>query len=168
MRKGEILSLTWDNVDLHQGFINLEAEDTKDNEPRRVPISVILHKILSKLPREINNHHVFLYNRKPISDIRAALKRGCEQAGIPYGRFSKGVFIYHDLRHTFNTHMRKAGVPESVLMEITGHSTREMFDRYNTVDMDDSRKAVDQMEVFLQNVDQTVDQGKKNTFPKEG
>ena len=89
------------------------------------------------------------------------LKRGCEQAGIPYGRFSKGGFISLDLNHTFNTHMGKAGVPESVLMEITGHSTREMFDRYNTVDMDDSRKAVDQMEVFLQNVAQTVDQGKK-------
>ena len=60
--------------------------------------------------------------------------------------------------------MSKAGVPESVIMEITGHSTREMFDRYNTVDMDDSRKAVDQMEVFLQNVEQTVDQGKKMPY----
>jgi len=39
--------------------------------------------------------------------------------------------------------MRKAGVPESVIMEFTGHSTREMFDRYNTVDLEDTRKAVD-------------------------
>ena len=45
--------------------------------------------------------------------------------------------------------MRKAGVPESVIMEITGHSTREMFDRYNTIDEDDTRKAVDQLEVYL-------------------
>ena len=43
----------------------------------------------------------------------------------------------------------KAGVPESVIMEITGHSTREMFDRYNTIDHDDRRKAVDQMSYFL-------------------
>jgi hypothetical protein len=57
--------------------------------------------------------------------------------------------------------MRKAGVPESVIMEITGHSTREMFDRYNTVDEDDTRKAVDQLEVFLAFVDQTVDQTDK-------
>ena len=33
------------------------------------------------------------------------------------------------LRHSFNTRMRKAGVAESVIMKITGHSTREMFDR---------------------------------------
>jgi integrase len=68
-------------------------------------------------------------------------------------------FVFHDLRHTFNTYMRKSGVPESVIMEITGHSTREMFDRYNTVDEEDTRKAVDQMTGYLQNVDQNVDQG---------
>jgi hypothetical protein len=54
--------------------------------------------------------------------------------------------------------MRKAGVPESVIMKITGHSTREMFLRYDTVDMADALKAVDQMEGFLKSVDQTVDQ----------
>lgn len=47
--------------------------------------------------------------------------------------------------------MRKSGVPESVIMEITGHSTREMFDRYNTIDMDDAKKAVNQMEVYFAN-----------------
>jgi len=61
------------------------------------------------------------------------------------------------LRHTFNTYMRKAGVPESVIMEITGHSTREMFDRYNTVDAEDAKQAVDQLQNFLKSVDQNVD-----------
>jgi len=43
-------------------------------------------------------------------------------------------------------------------MEITGHSTREMFDRYNRIDEDDTRKAVAQMEGYLASVDQNVDQ----------
>ena len=43
-------------------------------------------------------------------------------------------------------------------MEITGHSTREMFDRYNTVDAEDARQAVDQLQSFLKSVDQNVDQ----------
>ena len=38
--------------------------------------------------------------------------------------------------------MRKAGVPESVIMKITGHSTREMFDRYNSVDVEDLNDVV--------------------------
>jgi hypothetical protein len=43
-------------------------------------------------------------------------------------------------------------------MKITGHSTREVFLRYDTVDSQDTRKAVDQMEGFLKSVDQNVDQ----------
>lgn len=50
--------------------------------------------------------------------------------------------------------MRKSSVPESVIMKITGHSTREMFLRYDTVDSLDTRKAVEQMEGLLKSVDQ--------------
>jgi hypothetical protein len=57
--------------------------------------------------------------------------------------------------------MRKSGVPASVIMEITVHSTRETFDRYNRIDEDDTRKAVDQMQGFLATVDQNVDQAAK-------
>ena len=77
-------------------------------------------------------------------------------------------FIFHDLRHTYNTNMRKAGVPDSVIMAITGHSTREMFDRYNTVDNEDTRKAVDQSEKHLEFVDRNVDQMQKKSPSKEG
>ena len=93
--------------------------------------------------------HVFQYRGKPVSDIRAGIRKACNAAGIKYGRFVKGGFIFHDLRHTFNTNMRKAGVAESVIMAITGHSTREMFDRYNTIDEDDVRNAVDQLEALF-------------------
>ena len=49
--------------------------------------------------------------------------------------------------------MRKTSMLESVTMVITGHSIREMFDRYNTIiNMDDTLEAVNQMEVFFQNV----------------
>ena len=82
----------------------------------------------------------------------------CRVAEIPYGRGTKDGFVFHDTRHCFNTNMRKSGVPESVIMKITGHSTREMFLRYDTVDATDKRKAVNQMEGFLTSVDQTVDQ----------
>ena len=62
----------------------------------------------------------------------------------------KGGFTFYDLRHVFNTNVCKAGVPESVIMEITGHSTRKMFDRYNTVDEDNIRKAIERLKVFTQ------------------
>jgi integrase len=163
MRKGEVLNLTWDKVDLKNRIISLEAADTKDREARRVPICDALHKILEKIPRaihdkEIHKSHVFLFKGKPVKDFRTALRKACRIAQIPYGRGTKGGFVFHDTRHCFNTNMRKSGVPESVIMKITGHSTREMFLRYDTVDVTDTRKAVDQMEGFLKSVDQTVDQ----------
>jgi len=101
------------------------------------------------LPKAIHDKHVFQFRGKPITDLRSGLREACKDAGITYGRFEKSGFIFHDLRHTFNTNMRKAGVPESVIMRITGHSTRAMFDRYNTIDEGDLRKAIEQMKVVL-------------------
>lgn len=63
--------------------------------------------------------------------------------------------------------MRKSGVPESVTMKIAGHSTREMFDRYNTVDEEDTKEAVDRFEFFLENVTHPVTQGTKKALTKK-
>lgn len=166
MREGEILNLTIDRVNLRNRVIRLEASDTKDKEPRNVPICDELYEVLRKevglVRKAEDDNYVFLYKGRPIKSINKALRNACEKAGIPYGRFEKDGFVFHDLRHTFNTNMRKAGVPESVIMQITGHSTREMFDRYNTIDSEDTRQAIKQLQGYLQSVDQNVDQAAKN------
>jgi hypothetical protein len=52
-------------------------------------------------------------------------------------------------------------------MDITGHSTREMFDRYNTVDEDDRQQAVKELLSLLKNFDHSLDPSdKKSTFRK--
>jgi integrase len=158
MRRGEIVSLTWDKVDLKKRMITLEAKDTKDKKPRKVPICDELAYILSDTLRAIYDNHVFLYRGKPIKDIRTTLARACRKIGMEYGRQDKAGFVFHDLRHTFNTLMRKAGIDESVIMSITGHSTREMFDRYNTIDEEDTRNALTKFQGLLTSVDQNVDQ----------
>jgi integrase len=55
-------------------------------------------------------------------------------AGVP------GAIPY-DLRRTVARNRRAAGTPERVIMEITGHKTRSMFDRYGIVDERDIRSA---------------------------
>ncbi len=58
-------------------------------------------------------------------------------------------FRFHDLRHTFNTNMRKAGVDQSVIMKLAGHKTPSMFQRYNTVDLADAKEAYQKLEEML-------------------
>jgi len=149
MRKGEILGLTWDRVSFDMRLIRLRAEDTKDFEERYVPMSDEILHIFKRLKANDGEGYVFKYKGAPFHDIRFGLKSACEEAGIKYGAKVEGGFVFHDLRHTFNTNMRKAGVTESVIMKITGHSTREMFDRYNTVDHTDISQAAKQLGGFL-------------------
>jgi hypothetical protein len=53
-------------------------------------------------------------------------------------------------------------------MEITGHSKRTMFDRYNTIDREDLHQAIDQFETYLKNLDQTLDQVAENEKRNQG
>ena len=151
MRLDEILELTWNKVDLKNRLIHLEAEDTKDDDPRRIPILDPLHDILSKIPQAIHDDHVFLFKGIPLKDIRTGFYGAMKATGVPFGRKTHGGLTFHDLRHTFNTNMRRAGVPESVIMQITGHATREMFDRYNLVDESDADEAAQTMLKYMEN-----------------
>ena len=50
MRQGEIISLTWRQMDLREGFIRLRAEDTKTNEARLVPLGQELIQMFKAMP----------------------------------------------------------------------------------------------------------------------
>jgi integrase len=158
MRKGEILNLTWDRIDLSDRLIRLAANMTKERKPKIVPISKTLRSVLMQLPDRGKEGYVFRYANRPIKDLRDGLKRACEKVDIIYGRFKEGGFIFHDLRRTWITNARKAGVTRNVIMKITGHSDRgSMNARYDQIDASDLLKAIDQIESYFSNVDHSVD-----------
>jgi integrase len=149
MRKGEILNLTWDRVDLKNRLISLQAKDTKEGKAKNIPIGPKLHKVMKKIPRALHSQHVILFNGKRIKrHFTAALKKACDKAGIQWGREVQGGFIFHDIRHSFVTDMRKAGVEKSVRAAITGHSLVDMDDRYNVVDEKDKMNAIKALESY--------------------
>jgi integrase len=149
MRRGEILNLTWDKVNLETRLIRLEAHVTKDGKARTIPISDELYRMLmeSRQPTA----HVIQYGGRPVSDIRSAIRAACAKAHIPYGRNTPNGITFHDLRHTFNTVMRKAGVHSNVTMKITGHASEEMHRHYDTVDTEDMRQAINQYANLIEN-----------------
>ena len=163
MRKGEILGLRWNRIDMKERLIRLKPEDTKTGQPRKIPIGAALFEVLQGIPRGIPlDKHVFLYRRKPVNDIRGSLKEASAGTGIPYGRFTENGFIFHDLRHTFNTNARKAGVQESVINAIVGHADNSMFARYNHIDREDLRFAMRKLERYLSDFAKPEENLKKN------
>jgi integrase len=138
MRRGEILKLSWDKVDLKRGFIRLEPEDTKTNEGRIVPLHDELIKMFKAMPSGLPGIKVFTRNGNPISCVREAFESACRRAAIE-------GFTFHDLRHTYVTNKCREGHPYFVIMASTGHKTMSTFKRYNTVSEDDLKTLVGKM-----------------------
>jgi integrase len=89
---------------------------------------------------------------------------------LAYGRFEKDGFVFHDLRHTFNTNMLKAGVDQTVIMKLTGHKTNKMFLRYSHMDKELGERAMEKLDGFLskRNTEKPADSNchKKETHAK--
>jgi integrase len=138
MRRGEILGLRWDQVDIKNKVITLEAADTKTQEKREVPLTEELIGIIQRTPRTLGNPYVFTHKGQRIKNIKTAFWNAVRGAGIKDFRF-------HDLRHCAVTNLRKAGVSDSVVMSISGHKTYAMFRRYNRIDREDRLEALNRL-----------------------
>ena len=123
MRKSEILKLKWDNVDLRHGFINLDK--TKNGESRNLPINATLRSTLTGINRRLDVPYVFFDPRtcKPYGDVKRAFHTAMRRAGIT-------DFKFHDMRHTFASHLVMAGVNITTVSRLLGHKSLKMTLRY--------------------------------------
>ena len=71
---------------------------------------------------------------KPIKAFKKAWVKACIAAGVP-GRSP------HDMRRSSIRNIVRSGVPERVAMQLSGHKTRSVFERYNIVSNGDLRDA---------------------------
>jgi integrase len=146
-RKSEILGLKWLQVDFLNRQIDLKPKDTKNNEPRTIPIAKELYEALmilwqNRSDKNPDCHLVFTNKGKRIRFMYDAWKTATEKVGL------KGLLL-HDCRRTAVRNLVRAGVPEKVARTISGHKTRSVFDRYNIVDENDLRDATFKLEKHL-------------------
>lgn len=157
----EVLPLEWRHVDFAGGEVRLDAHTTKNGEGRTFPMTADLRRLLEaqqaehKRLKKAGNIFPEVFWRmvaerrggekkpKPITTFHGAWKRACRLAGCP-GR------LPHDLRRTAVRNLVRAGIPERVAMQMTGHKTRSVFERYNIVSDGDLRDAARRLDLAAQ------------------
>lgn len=105
-----------------------------------VPIYGDMAKFIETQPRD--SEYLFARGSKHIKDFRESWSLACARAAVP-------GLLFHDLRRTAVRNLRRAVVAESVIMKITGHRTRGVFERYNITDQVDTQEAARMAEEFL-------------------
>lgn len=124
MRRGELLSLTWDNIDTKRQIALLPL--TKNGEARTVPLSSRAIAVLDGLLEEKSGIKPLRVG--PVFPITAnALKLGFERA---VNRAGIEDFHFHDLRHEATSRLAEK-LPNLIeLAAVTGHKDLRMLKRY--------------------------------------
>lgn len=142
MRRGEIITLIWSDLDFDNRQINIKAFNTKTERARTIVMTervfqhlMALYEASTKKPDE----RVFGIQR----DVKKGWHKACEEAKIEGLRF-------HDLRHTFATRLIQAGVPAEFVSKLLGHTNIETTSRYVNVHLQVAKLAASALETQAQ------------------
>ena len=141
MRKGELLTLLWSDVDFQQNQITIRAVNTKIQTRRMVGMTSRVHVALQDIWRISSQDlsaQVF-----GITDIKKSFQTVRTEAKIKDLRF-------HDLRHTATTRMVATGMPAAEIMKITGHLQMTTFLRYVNQTPDITRRHANALDLYLE------------------
>lgn len=134
--RDEIFSLTWEDVDLKRGLIKIAK--SKNGADRNIRIKAALIEKLKLIERRHKTPYVF-FNPETgtrYKDIKKSFATACQNASIM-------DFHFHDLRHTFASHLVMAGVDLTTVSRLMGHKTLTMTLRYAHLAPDHLKRAVD-------------------------
>lgn len=141
----EVLPLRWGQIDRTAQIVTIPAGESKNDEPRTLPYAK-LPELRETIEAAWRDHRAlaaegticpFVFHRSgvEIKGFRKAWATATKKAGVP----SK---IPHDFRRTAVRNLVRAGVPDTIAMQITGHRTRSVFDRYNITNEADKLEAL--------------------------
>lgn len=124
MRRGELMSLLWVNINFEKCVAFLPL--TKNGDSRYVPLSMKAIRILKLLPRDIEGR-VFPLNKGTVSIL---FLRAVKRAKVE-------DFHFHDLRHMALTKLSVKFTNILELASISGHKELKMLQRYVHIKAED-------------------------------
>jgi integrase len=130
-RAGELLKMTWGDVDLRARVIRLRPLTTKSLKSREVPISNRLAIELERLRNDASDDALVF----GIKNFQRGWRALCKAAGI------EERLTFHDLRHSFATRLVQAGFPLAEIARLLGHSTLQMTFRYSNATPETTTRA---------------------------
>ena len=152
-RKGEVASLRWADVGREGRTIRLSWRKSENRQARTMALVGELAEIIDrpwparlvKRPdgASLVSEYVFHRQGRPGADFDRAWGTTWKAVGCT-GK------LFHDLRRTGARNLRRAGVPETVAMQVTRHRTRSIFDRYSIVDDEDIREALVKVQAHME------------------
>ena len=144
-RKMEIANLEW--RDIVGDTIRLRPTTVKTSEGRLLILTGEIGEIIERRRAERHDLIPWVFHRdgKKIQyNIDRPFKKACEKAGLNPPK------LLHDLRRTAVRNMVRAGVSERIAMAISGHKTRQIFDRYNIVNEEDIREGLARTQAYIE------------------
>jgi integrase len=151
-RLGDCANLRWDQIDLALKIIRFQPGKTGGEII--MPLNPVLADYLGRLAKsKVGETFVFpSLAQRNISPLSKYFKKIMQRAGIEQrvirerkaesGGRCVNALTFHSLRHTFNSILANAGIPEETRMALTGHTTREMNQRYTHRELAIYREAV--------------------------
>ncbi len=154
MRRGELASLTWDNINFKKRTATLP--ETKNGEKRIVPLSEEAVRILRDLPRRfdgmvfgfVDSHSITTAFIRSVSRARSAYEKECAEKGIKPDPGFLVDLTFHDLRHEATSRFFELGLDTPFVKKITGHKTYQMLDRYTHLRAEDIAEKLDQLQIL--------------------
>jgi integrase len=141
LRRGELFALTWQDVDFKAGVIRVIY--TKNGERRELPMTETCRETLQRIPRRLGADYIFPGKTgEALADIRKRFHTALRKAGIT-------GCVFHDLRHTFASHLVMAGVDLMTIKEFLGHKRLEMTLRYAHLAPDHKRAAINRLDTSM-------------------
>lgn len=147
LRRGELASLTWADVDLDSKLISVRNRGdfrTKTGDERSVPLR---GRALNQL-REIKNRRGEVEQSKTVLVDRKRDPIRPDRMTKRFKDFVRMVDLderisFHSLRHSCVSLLSQRDVPARIIQEIMGHSSIKMVERYSHVRVDEAADAME-------------------------
>ncbi|WHZ20485.1 MAG: Phage integrase [Rhodanobacteraceae bacterium] len=118
LRHGELVALTWEDVNLPGKMLTVRAATAKSGKTRHIPLNAEALAVLKQWKRQQPEGRLF-----PFNSFKTAWGTLMKDASIEN-------FRWHDLRHTFASNLVMAGVDLNTVRELLGHADLKMTLRY--------------------------------------